>query len=170
VSGPTPERPAVRALLDRISEDALVTRRDYLRMLVTISGGLLAGSAAVALGVFRRHGSGRGSARKIAERLEPGQLARFHYPTDRDPAMAIRLADGTLVGYSSVCTHLSCTVLWDRRAERLDCPCHDGEFDPRDGSVLAGPPPRPLPAVLLEERADGIYAIGTDGRGVDGVS
>jgi hypothetical protein len=31
--------PATRALLDRIRADAPVTRRDYLRILVTVSGG-----------------------------------------------------------------------------------------------------------------------------------
>ena len=38
------ERAPVQAMLDRIREDASVTGRDYLRILVTISGGLLAGS------------------------------------------------------------------------------------------------------------------------------
>ncbi|MFD0429398.1 hypothetical protein ACFQ60_22165 [Streptomyces zhihengii] len=30
--------------------------------------------------------------------------------------MAVRLMDGTLVGYSAICTHLACAVLW--RADR----------------------------------------------------
>ena len=40
--------------LERIRSDAPVTRRDYLRILVTISGGLVAGAVAVAVGVFPR--------------------------------------------------------------------------------------------------------------------
>ncbi|MFB3738442.1 MAG: ubiquinol-cytochrome c reductase iron-sulfur subunit [Candidatus Velamenicoccus archaeovorus] len=158
-----PERASVpvRALLDRIREDAPVTRRDYLRILVTISGGLLAGTVAVSLGLFRRRGRGSAPATRIASGLAPGQAVRFTYPTEHDPAIAIRMADGMLVGYSSVCTHLSCSVLWNRAEQRIDCPCHDGEFDPRDGVPIAGPPPRPLPKVLLEDRADGIYAVGT---------
>lgn len=163
-----PERPPVRSLLDRIREDAPITRRDYLRMLVTISGGLLAGTIAVAAGLFRRRDEGTGRELRVAETIRPGGFARFHYPTDADPAIAIRLAEGTLVAYSSVCTHLSCTVLWNRAAVRIDCPCHDGEFDPYDGSVLAGPPPRPLPRIELEERPDGIYAIGTSPGGSRG--
>jgi Rieske Fe-S protein len=155
------ERPPVRALLDRIREDAPITRRDYLRILVTVSGGLLAGTAAVALGLFHRRDEATGGEVRIAEAIAPGGSARFRYPTEGDPAIAIRLADGTLVAYSSVCTHLSCTVLWNRGEERIDCPCHDGEFDPRDGHALAGPPPRPLPRIELAERPDGIYAIRT---------
>lgn len=160
-----PDRPPVRALLDRIREDAPITRRDYLRILVTISGGLLGGTAAVALGLFRRRDEATAGQVRVAEAIAPGAFVRFRYPTDADPAIAIRLADGALVAYSAVCTHLSCTVLWNRAAGRLDCPCHDGAFDPHDGKVLAGPPPRPLPAIRLEERPDGIYAVDASGGG-----
>jgi Rieske Fe-S protein len=154
------ERPPVQAMLDRIREDASVTRRDYLRILVTISGGLLAGTAAVALGLFGRRDEETGSEVPVAREIAPGESVRFRYPSEEDPAIAIRLADGALVAYSSVCTHLSCTVLWNRPAARIDCPCHDGRFDPLDGHVLAGPPPRPLPRIELVERRDGIYAVG----------
>ncbi len=155
------ERPSTRALLDRIREDAPVTRRDYLRILVTVSGGLLVGTIAVAAGVFRRRDVDPGAEVLVARRLEPGRSVPFRYPTPGDPAIAVRLPSGDLVAYSSVCTHLACAVLWRPEHGTLDCPCHDGVFDPRDGHVLAGPPPRPLPAIVLEERADGIYAVGT---------
>ena len=159
MSAPGRDDPSVRALLDRVSEDEIVTRRDYLRILVTISGGLLAGTAVVAAGIFRRREAGTGPATRVVTELRTGEAVRFRYPTEDDPAIGMRLADGTLVAYSSLCTHLSCAVLWNRQAQTLDCPCHDGRFDPRDGVVLAGPPPRPLPAIGLEERADGIYAV-----------
>jgi Rieske Fe-S protein len=155
-------------MLDRISEDAPVTRRDYLRMLVTISGGLLAGTAAVAFGVFRRRDQEVETEVLVARSIAPGGSVRFDYPTDEDPAIAMRLADGALVAYSSVCTHLSCTVLWNRDEERLECPCHDGTFGAIDGRVLTGPPPRPLPKIELAERPDGIYAVGTIQEGPDG--
>ncbi|HET7929455.1 MAG TPA: Rieske (2Fe-2S) protein [Actinomycetota bacterium] len=154
------ERPPVRAMLDRIREDALVTRRDYLRILVTVSGGLLAGTAAVGLGIFRRRDEVSGAPVLVARRIAPGGSARFRFPTEGDPAIAMRLSGGALVAYSSVCTHLSCTVVWNRSDERIDCPCHDGRFGPLDGRVLAGPPPRPLPKIELVERSDGIYAVG----------
>lgn len=162
------ERPPVRAMLDRIREDAPITRRDYLRMLVTISGGLLAGTAAVAFGVFRRRDLDAATEVLVARSMEPGDATRFRFPTDEDPAIAMRLADGALVAYSSVCTHLSCTVLWNLEEERLDCPCHDGTFDASDGRVLTGPPPRALPRIELVERPDGIYAVGMIQGGPDG--
>jgi Rieske Fe-S protein len=152
---------AARALLDRIRADAPVTRRDYLRLLVTLSGGLLAGTAAVAVGVFRRHGAGTSPPVRVAGTLAPGQAVAFRYPGPEDRALAVRLADGRLAGYSAVCTHLACAVLWRAEEGRLECPCHDGVFDAATGAVVAGPPPRPLPKVLLREEGDGIWAVGT---------
>jgi Rieske Fe-S protein len=154
--------PTTRALLDRIRSDAPVTRRNYLRVLVTVSGGLLAGAVAVASGVFRRHGGGTAAPAKVADRLDPGQAVAFRYPGEDDRALAVRLPDGRLVGYSAVCTHLACAVLWREEDGHLECPCHDGLFDPATGEVVAGPPPRPLPRVLLREDGQGIWAVGTD--------
>jgi Rieske Fe-S protein len=147
--------------LDRIRADTPVTRRDYLRILVTVSAGLVAGAAGVAAGLFRRHGTGTAARTKVADRLEPGQAAAFRYPGADDRALAIRLPDGRLVGWSAVCTHLSCAVLWRQEDSLLECPCHDGVFDPATGEVVAGPPPRPLPRVELREDNNGIWAVGT---------
>ena len=156
------ESPARRHLLDRIRQDSLVTRRDYLRILVTVSGGLLAGTAAVAAGVFRRLPLGSARARLIATEIAPGDSVHFSYPGDDDPAIAVRLPAGRLVAFSAVCTHLSCAVLWIKESGNLECPCHDGVFEPRNGSVVAGPPTRPLTRIRVEERSDGIYATGVE--------
>ncbi len=163
MSEPTPEEQA--ALVDRVSADSLTTRRDYLRIVATVSGGLAVGSTLVAAGVLRRHGDGAADPVKVADRLSEGQAVTFGYPGEEDRAMAIRLADGTLVGYSTVCTHLACGVLWrDDHAEEsgLYCPCHEGVFNARTGEVTAGPPPRPLPKVIMVEDGLGaIWAVGT---------
>ena len=44
---------------------------------------------------------------------------------------------------SNICTHLGCRVRWIADDDRFYCPCHNGVFA-KDGSVVAGPPPRPL--------------------------
>ena len=160
-AGAPADRAPARALLERIRADTTVTRRDYLRILVTVSAGLVAGAAGVAAGLFRRHGSGTAAPAKVADRLEPGQAVAFRYPGEDDRSLAIRLPDGRLVGWSAVCTHLACAVLWREEDGQLECPCHDGVFDPATGAVIAGPPPRPLPAVRLRENSDGIWAVGT---------
>ena len=153
------------ALVDRISADSLTTRRDYLRIVATVSGGLAVGSALVSAGVLHRHGDGAADPLKVADLLPRGRAVTFNYPGEEDRAMAIRLDDGTLVGYSTVCTHLACGVLWrDDHAEEdgLFCPCHEGVFNARTGEVTAGPPPRPLPKVIMVEDALGaVWAVGT---------
>ena len=147
----------------RLRDGTLINRRDYLRMLVLASGGLLLGTTGLASGVFRRHGAGTAPAKRVAESLAPGQMLTFSYPGDDDPVIGMRLADGKMVAFSSVCTHLSCAVLWRRDKRVLECPCHKGFFDERTGEVLSGPPPRGLHPVRLEQRADGVYAVGLEG-------
>jgi len=44
---------------------------------------------------------------------------------------------------SNVCTHLGCRVRWIEGEAQFFCPCHNGVFG-KDGSVVSGPPPRPL--------------------------
>jgi len=44
---------------------------------------------------------------------------------------------------SNVCTHLGCRVRWINDQDSFACPCHNAKFG-RDGSVVDGPPPRPL--------------------------
>ncbi|MEU6620649.1 Rieske (2Fe-2S) protein [Streptomyces litmocidini] len=173
VTDPEPPAPGVRAdaaqeaLHDRIAADSLTTRRDYLRIVATVSGGLAVGGIGVASGILHRHGDSEGvpPLRKVADRIEPGESLAFRYPGDEDRAIAVRMEDGTLAGYSAVCTHLACAVLWrkDRGSEgELYCPCHEGVFDARTGEVTAGPPPRGLPKVILVEQPDGsVWAVGT---------
>ena len=54
--------------------------------------------------------------------------------------------DGAVRALSATCTHLGCRVAWSASADRFECPCHQGAYD-REGRVIAGPPPAPLPAV-----------------------
>jgi len=49
----------------------------------------------------------------------------------------------TYVALSNVCTHLGCRVRWIQDESKFACPCHNGVFA-KDGSVISGPPPRPL--------------------------
>jgi nitrite reductase/ring-hydroxylating ferredoxin subunit len=55
---------------------------------------------------------------------------------------------GTFKGFSAVCTHQGCIV--DAIANgTIDCPCHGSEFSIKDGSVVRGPAPSPLPTVAI---------------------
>ena len=72
-------------------------------------------------------------------------LVRF----GRYPAVIVHTPDG-LRAYSAVCTHFACVVKWDPDLGQIVCPCHEGFFDPKDGSVISGPPPTPLEPLKVE--------------------
>ncbi|HCC78219.1 MAG TPA: hypothetical protein DEP80_01245 [Anaerolineae bacterium] len=74
----------------------------------------------------------------------------------RYPAIVINLPDG-LKAYSAVCTHFACIVKWNPDTERLECPCHEGNFSVADGSVISGPPPAPLMALETDVVDGQIY-------------
>lgn len=57
------------------------------------------------------------------------------------------------------CTHLGCPVSWLETAHLFVCPCHGGAFY-RNGTVAAGPPPRPLSEYLIRV-ADGHLFVQT---------
>ena len=94
----------------------------------------------------------------------PSNRARpFTDPHTGDPAVLIHLSSGRLVAYSAVCTHAGCIVAYDSARAELVCPCHGSIYDPRHGAqVVAGPAPRPLPAVPVQVDAQGnAYAVDT---------
>ena len=79
----------------------------------------------------------------------------------RYPALIINTSEG-LRAYSAVCTHFGCIVKWDPERGEIVCPCHEGYFDPLDGSVISGPPPLPL-ATLPVQIVDGQIYVGGEG-------
>lgn len=72
-------------------------------------------------------------------------------PAGLDPATAALSAEG-IVAYAGTCTHTGCGVTdWNAQSRHFICPCHSSEFDPAKGAVrVAGPAPRPLPALPLK--------------------
>lgn len=74
----------------------------------------------------------------------------------RYPALVINTEKG-LRAYSAVCTHFACIVMWNPEINQITCPCHDGFFDPEDGSVIAGPPPTGLVQLTIELIDGDIY-------------
>ena len=79
----------------------------------------------------------------------------------RYPAIVIHTDQG-LRGYSAVCTHFACIVKWDPDKKRIECPCHEGYFDPYDGSVISGPPPTALESLQVDV-VDGEVYVGGEG-------
>jgi nitrite reductase/ring-hydroxylating ferredoxin subunit len=55
----------------------------------------------------------------------------------------VRQPGGDIVAFDPRCTHALCVYSWSAADGQFKCHCHDGAFA-IDGSVLHGPPPRPL--------------------------
>lgn len=79
---------------------------------------------------------------KDAQKLTPGSVLMFKFGSS--PAMLIHHTTGEWVAFSAVCTHLGCTVQFEPAANRIHCACHGGNYDPRTGANVSGPPPKPL--------------------------
>ncbi|MFA5354598.1 MAG: ubiquinol-cytochrome c reductase iron-sulfur subunit [Thermodesulfovibrionales bacterium] len=58
--------------------------------------------------------------------------------------------------FSPVCTHLGCMVNWDSNRREFLCPCHGGRYA-MDGTVLGGPPPRPLTELPWKVEQEKVY-------------
>lgn len=74
----------------------------------------------------------------------------------RYPAIVIHTREG-IKAYSAVCTHFACITKWDESLGQIVCPCHEGFFDPIDGSVISGPPPTPLEQLEVVIDGDSIF-------------
>jgi len=143
--------------------DHYVSRREMVKFLTLGSALLAAANWVTALASkFVHRGSHAERYIGSASALEQNGSLLFRYPTDDDPCIAVRTADGKLVAYSQVCTHLSCAVIYEKAKNDLFCPCHNGVFN-LAGEPIAGPPTRPLPRILLEQRGDQVYAVGKIG-------
>ncbi|NIS81199.1 MAG: Rieske 2Fe-2S domain-containing protein [Anaerolineales bacterium] len=70
-------------------------------------------------------------------------------PFGRYPALVLHVPKMGVVAYSAVCTHFACIVKWNPESGMIECPCHEGYFDPQDGSVISGPPPEALTPIRV---------------------
>lgn len=147
-------------------QDDFVARRDFTKFLVLTSFAFVVGQAWIVYENFVRRRRGQLPVARIARVADVpvGSSVAFAYPQPHDDCLLIRTGADRFVAFSQKCTHLSCAVIPDVPKGQFHCPCHNGFFDLATGSVLAGPPRRPLPRVLLEIRDGFIYATGTEPR------
>ncbi|MCC7228827.1 MAG: Rieske (2Fe-2S) protein [Fimbriimonadaceae bacterium] len=143
-------------------EDHFVSRREFLRFMTLASGGLAVGSAALAVWSRKTNDSIAFDAMRICrvDEVNAGSARGFTYPRPTDLCILIKDTEGEWKAYSRRCTHLSCPVSYEPDKHRLYCPCHNGAFSIEDGRVLQGPPPHPLPKILIETRGEEIWAVG----------
>lgn len=85
--------------------------------------------------------------------------ARRDLRDERGAPVFVAREGGRVRALLGVCTHMGCPVA--RAPEGgFACPCHGGRYD-ASGAVTAGPPERPLPALLVDER-DGAITLRRD--------
>lgn len=143
-------------------DDQYVTRREFFRFVTLASGGLAVGTATIAAWNALPKNERRFDPLMIARvsDLSPGTSLAFSYPRPTDICLLVRRTSGELAAFSRRCTHLSCPVDYQPENDRLFCPCHNGAFSLVNGKVLQGPPPHPLPQIMIEVRGDEIWALG----------
>lgn len=146
------------------SDERYVTRRQFTKFLTLASLGMFVGN----LWILAKSRFTRTPAFPTVEVAEIGEIPirgvkLFTYPTPQDHCILIRTGKEEYVAYSQKCTHLSCAVYYSAKSDMLECPCHQGFFSAKDGSVLQGPPPRPLPQIALERDGAKLVAVGVKG-------
>ncbi|HJY86135.1 MAG TPA: Rieske 2Fe-2S domain-containing protein [Candidatus Acidoferrales bacterium] len=145
------------------ADERYVTRRQFAKFLTLASLGMFAGNLWILLRAwfYKKPVYPTTHVASLGE-IPVGDVKLFHYPTAQEQCILIRLSVDAYVAYSQKCTHLSCAVYYAPEHQRLECPCHEGYFSVRDGSVLQGPPPRPLPRVVLEKLRNDLFATGIE--------
>jgi nitrite reductase/ring-hydroxylating ferredoxin subunit len=149
------------------ADERYVNRRQFTKFLTLTSFGMMVGNLWIlAKSTLRRQPSFPPVTVAALDEIPVGGVKTFHYPASDDPCILVRTAAETYVAYSQKCTHLSCAVYYEKEQNRLECPCHQGFFSIADGSVLQGPPQRPLPRVTLRKEAGQLVAIRIEGESV----
>src|SRR5262245_28811282 len=143
--------------------DSYVTRRQFSKFLILTSLAMFVGNLWILVRswfrprvVFRNKEIG-----EVAD-MAVGDVKLFTYPSTEDLCILIRTGADQFAAFSQKCTHLSCAVYYSKEKNRLECPCHEGYFSIKDGSVLQGPPPRPLPTIALRREGDTMFATGVE--------
>lgn len=135
-----------------------MNRRNFIDIFL---GGSLAGSILTFLYPVIRYVIPTKQAEAIIKKItaaKVGELAPNTYKIFKfgaTPGILINTQDGKLKAFTAICTHLTCTVIYESDTESLFCPCHNGRFD-LNGNVISGPPPSPLESYSVEISGDDI--------------
>jgi Rieske Fe-S protein len=149
------------------ADERYVNRRQFTKFLTLTSLAMFAGNLWIlARSWFHRANTYLPRTVAAVDEVAVGGVRLFTFPTADDPCILIRTAADSFVAFSQKCTHLSCAVYYAKEQNRLECPCHQGYFSVIDGSVLQGPPQRPLPRIALERRGAQLIASGVEEQGV----
>jgi menaquinol-cytochrome c reductase iron-sulfur subunit len=135
-----------------------MTRRTFSSMLVSAGGALVAGIVgvpAIITGLSpaiknRRRENWRQvglldefPVRQIRTVFVRNDSANWPRPLSQQAVFVWRQESDELIVFSRSCTDLACPLTYDPGSECFLCPCHGGIFS-KEGTVMAGPPNRPM--------------------------
>ncbi len=114
-----------------------------------------AGASAVSLGKLPESGEGP------VERTVVFVQRDGYYRESRRARLFLTRIGSETVALSATCTHLGCAVSWNAGSGTFRCPCHGGVYR-SDGTVAAGPPPRPLQRLPIQIRGGEVFVSSGD--------
>ena len=150
-----------------------VSRRDFIKVTVATIGGLI--GAVIAIPSIAYLLSPALEKKDNTGTIDLGPLEKYPIGTPTRFETTITKVNGwertgTLYGlfvyrksenevrvFSDICTHLGCRVSWHADQEHYISPCHNGHFD-IVGSVVSGPPPRPLDEYITRIENGNLFA------------
>ena len=87
----------------------------------------------------------------VAVRFQDATPLAWAGVTANNAAWLRRETADEFIAFAINCSHLGCPVRWLQDANLFMCPCHGGVYY-KDGTVAAGPPPRPLTRYAVRVR------------------
>ncbi len=158
-----------------IEEKKEISRRDFMKITIGAIGGLIGlGFGIPAIAYVVAPALAKSQAQNwiqlgAVSKIELGKPTLFKVNITRQTgwidnkeelSIYVLTEDGRdFAAMSNVCTHLGCRIRWIADQNQFFCPCHNGVYD-KQGSVLSGPPPRPLDRYQTKVENDQLFILG----------
>jgi cytochrome b6-f complex iron-sulfur subunit len=134
----------------------MTTRREFLqRLLAALGLTALASFFYPLVKYFSPPAEEPGARRLVLSKKDIPSGEAKNIVFNNTPGVLINRPDKGFIALSRVCTHLGCLVDYQKDKNRFLCPCHAGTYD-LSGSVISGPPPKPLQKFPLKVEGDSI--------------
>jgi len=141
-----------------------VTRRSFYSVIINLMGAAMAAVIAVPAAAYlllRPKSESQDDSIEIGDLSQlpvgkPREVTFFRTRSDgwkrireKTSTWVVRDKDNSVAAFVPQCTHLGCAYHWEGEQNQFVCPCHNSVFA-MDGSVVAGPAPRPLDRYLTQ--------------------